>query len=126
MGEREDKMITVQTDSEGRPTVWCDPEVADLVTALCLGGVSTAASCSGHGHRPGSIVLKDGRHLMILSREEFERVNRLFPTDINGVSRSPEMQARLILHAYGVERVDDIIAHMSALFANVEGGEADG
>ena len=121
MKNREKEMVTILSDDEGRPTVWCDPEVADLVTALCLGGVSTVASCSGHGHRPASIVLKDGRHLLILNQSEFDRVNRLFPTDINGKQLSLRMQTSLILHAYGVERVEDILDHMTGIFSAMEG-----
>ena len=41
---------------------WC---IHQIVAALNAGGVATAASCCGHGARDGSIVLEDGRELVI-------------------------------------------------------------
>lgn len=82
---REDRMVVIERDSAGTPTVWCDPEIADLVVALNKAGVRTVASCSGHGHRPGSIALADGRWLTIASdRETHRRIESMFPVDING------------------------------------------
>jgi hypothetical protein len=86
MNDRESKMITLRTDESGKPTVWCDPEIADLVNALNTGELSTVASCSGHGHRPGRISLKDGRELLVMNSEQVDVVERLFATDINGQS----------------------------------------
>lgn len=81
---REEQMIVLRRDSNGKPTVWCDPEIADLVDALNNGSLATVASCSGHGHRPGRIALADGRELLILPDFETGRaLDRLFP-DING------------------------------------------
>lgn len=48
-----------------RPKVWCDPCLAPLVKALNDGGLPTVASCCGHGKRDGSVVLADGRELVI-------------------------------------------------------------
>jgi hypothetical protein len=84
MNDRESKMITLRTDESGKPTVWCDPEIADLVDALNTGDLSTVASCSGHGHRPGRISLKDGRELLVMNSEQADAAERLFGTDING------------------------------------------
>ena len=39
--------------------------VADIVSALTAGNIETVASCCGHGKIPGSILLKDGRNLII-------------------------------------------------------------
>lgn len=84
-GSREERMVVIERDAAGKPTVWCDPEIADLVAALNKAGIRTVASCSGHGHRPGSIALKDGRWLTISPDDEtYRRIEALFPVDING------------------------------------------
>lgn len=83
---REEQMVTLRADESGKPTVWCDPEIADLVDALNTNKLSTVASCSGHGHRPGRISLKDGRELLVMNSEQVDVVERLFATDINGQS----------------------------------------
>lgn len=62
---RESRMVVIQRDASGKPTVWCDPEIADLVSTLNAGGIPTVASCSGHGERHGNIALADGRELLI-------------------------------------------------------------
>lgn len=62
---RESRMVTLRRKPDGTPSVWCDPEIADLVSALNAGGVPTVASCSGHGERPGITSLADGRELII-------------------------------------------------------------
>lgn len=72
-GSREAAMVVIQRDAAGRPTVWCDPEIADLVTALNAGGIPTVASCSGHGEQNGIISLRDGRELIIASDYETAR-----------------------------------------------------
>jgi hypothetical protein len=84
---REEQMVTLRADESGKPTVWCDPEIADLVDALNTNKLSTVASCSGHGHRPGRISLKDGRELLVMNSEQVATVERLFGTDINGASQ---------------------------------------
>jgi hypothetical protein len=99
MNDRESKMITLRTDESGKPTVWCDPEIADLVDALNTGELSTVASCSGHGHRPGRISLKDGRELLVMNSEQVDVVERLFATDINGDFANAEAQEAV---AYGL------------------------
>jgi hypothetical protein len=63
---REAQMVVIERDASGKPTVWCDPKIADLIRALNGGGVRTIASCSGHGEKPGWIALKDGRQLAIV------------------------------------------------------------
>ena len=66
-GSREERMVVLQRGHDGIPTVWCDPEIADIVGALNSGGVKTVASCSGHGEKPGGIALADGRQLLLLN-----------------------------------------------------------
>lgn len=63
---REAAMVVLERDPSGTSTVWCDPEIVDLVGALNRGGIPTAASCSGHGEKPGWIALKDGRQLAVV------------------------------------------------------------
>jgi hypothetical protein len=99
MNDRESKMITLRTDESGKPTVWCDPEIADLVNALNTGELSTVASCSGHEHRPGRISLKDGRELLVMNSEQADAAERLFGTDINGDFANAEAQEAV---AYGL------------------------
>jgi len=43
-----------------------DECIADIVLALNDGGVHTIASCCGHAHPPGEILLADGRCLLIV------------------------------------------------------------
>lgn len=43
--------------------------IVGIVAALNDVGVLTASSCCGHGRMPGSIVLQDGRTLMVLGPE---------------------------------------------------------
>lgn len=59
--------------------------IAPLVKALNEIGMTTAASCCGHGHRPGSIPLTDGRWIEIArNSEDWIRMERQFPLDIHG------------------------------------------
>jgi tRNA(Phe) wybutosine-synthesizing methylase Tyw3 len=43
--------------------------IADIVQALNDAGIYTASSCCGHGKIPGSILLYDGRELVIVKQE---------------------------------------------------------
>lgn len=82
---REEQMIIIARADDGTPTVWCDPEIADIVRALNEGGLPTVASCSGHGHRPGRVTLADGREIILpRDRGETEEIEALFPLNING------------------------------------------
>lgn len=82
---REDSMVVIARDVAGAPTIWCDPEIADIVAALNAAGIATVASCSGHGHRPGRISFADGREV-ILPRDDADSriINEAFPLGING------------------------------------------
>lgn len=57
---REQAMVTV------RPGVTCDPCLVPLVRALYQGGFPTIASCCGHGKRPASVLLADGRTVFVM------------------------------------------------------------
>lgn len=65
---REQATVVLRRDENGKATVWCDPCIADVVAALNAGGARTVASCCGHGSQDGSIVLADGRELVIRGR----------------------------------------------------------
>lgn len=84
---REQAMVVLRRDASGRPTVWCDPCIAPIVSALNDAGLTTIASCCGHGQRPGVITLADERHLMIVDEAERVQIDRLFPRDVNGIER---------------------------------------
>jgi hypothetical protein len=81
---RESQMVTLRRDAEGKPIVWCDREIADIVDALNTGTLSTGASCSGHGFRPGFVLLDDGRWLFIATEAQRHVIDAAFPLDING------------------------------------------
>lgn len=55
-----------------------------LVQALNDSGLPTRASCCGHGHRPGNVVLADGRWLIVASEEQAQQIEALWPLDIHG------------------------------------------
>jgi hypothetical protein len=78
-------MVVLETDAEGNPTIWCDPEISDLVRALNVGGVRTKASCSGHGEKPfGIVTLKDGRELLVMPDwETTRRAERLLDAGLS-------------------------------------------
>ena len=79
---REAAMVVLRRDETGRATVWCDPCIANVVDALNLAGLTTMASCCGHGRRPASIALTDGRWVLLMGGDDFDRVAPLWP-DIN-------------------------------------------
>lgn len=103
---REEQMVVIARDENGKPTVWCDPEIVDLVTALNTGSLRTLSSCSGHGHRPGYIALADGRWLIVANDGERKIIDAAFPVDINGAHpQSKENRVsdeRLTLIASGI------------------------
>lgn len=47
-----------------------DQCLAPLITALNQAGLKTAACCCGHGRCFGSVMLKDGRELLIIPDRE--------------------------------------------------------
>lgn len=55
-----------------------------IIAALNAAGVDTLSCCCGHGNRPGSIVLEDGRELIVMHSEAAARdLMQDFP-DIHG------------------------------------------
>lgn len=54
------KTITINGRKQG-----IDFCIADIVEALNVAGISTEASCCGHGIGNGSVILKDGRVLFV-------------------------------------------------------------
>ncbi len=93
-GDREAAMVVLEVDGNGKPTVWCDPEIADLVYALNSAGIRTIASCSGHGTTHGNIALKDGRELLIAptfdaAREMDAALRRMTATHEQGEGVTP-------------------------------------
>lgn len=93
-------MVVLEAALNGKPTVWCDPEIVDLVRALNAGGVRTVASCSGHGEQHGIITLADGRELAILpDYETARRADPLLGSLVSGgaLESGPKGQHRLIL-----------------------------
>lgn len=82
---RESKMVDVVL-ADGKKG-WCDPEIQTLVQALNNAGLKTVASCSGHGHRPATIALDDGREILILRNfEEARSIGGLW----NGINGEPK------------------------------------
>lgn len=75
-------------------TVWCDPCLVPLVKALNDGGVTTVASCCGHGRRLGTVTLSDGRWLVLVPDEE--TLNRLAvsPVAIAGAEWPEQLRQR--------------------------------
>jgi len=91
---RESEMVVVQRDAQGKPTVWCDPEIVDLIQALNTNGLRTVASCSGHGHISGFISLADGREILLpRSVEERDLMLSVFTIDINGTPLNEQLPA---------------------------------
>jgi len=46
-----------------------DSCIAGIVRALQRGGIDMLGSCCGHGKRRGSILLADGRKLIVVGRQ---------------------------------------------------------
>ncbi len=60
--------------------VGIDSCIAPIIKALNDGGITTIACCCGHGKRPGSIILGDGREFIIAPDYETARtVEVAFP-----------------------------------------------
>ena len=71
----------------GRGEAGVDKDIAPLCQALNDAGIETVASCSGHGYRPGSVALRDGRWIVVAKdHDEWKRIEALFPVDIHGES----------------------------------------
>ena len=73
---------TIAMEIDGAPRD-IDACIAPLVRALNASGLTTVASCCGHGHRPGSIAITGGLELVLATYEQGRVIDRLFP-DIHG------------------------------------------
>lgn len=61
-------VVLRRSDENGKGGIWCDPCIAPIVEVLNSdkgGHLRTVASCCGHGEQDGSILLADGRELVI-------------------------------------------------------------
>ena len=80
--QADEGVVVLQT---ARGPIDVDASIAPIVAALNVAGVETIASCSGHGHRPGSIALRDGRELVIARDfDEGRLIDTLFPVTGSG------------------------------------------
>ena len=71
-GNVNDVKIKGHFNKNGKP-FYVDKCIANLIQALNDGGVSTVASCCGHGKGFGNIILRDGRELIIMPDYESSR-----------------------------------------------------
>jgi hypothetical protein len=108
---REDAMAVIDEQT------WCDPCLEPLVRALNGGGIRTVASCCGHGRRPGSVLLANGRALLVLeSIEEHDRLDGLWP----GINDEPA-RARLTVDGTSSDSEDEARARRVAAFERITG-----
>ena len=59
----------------GQQTVHVDACIQPMVQALNDAGFQTLNCCCGHGQRPGSIILEDGREVLIAP--DFETARKM-------------------------------------------------
>lgn len=72
--------VKLHSTAEGENKICSvDPCIQPLVQAINDAGIRTLNSCCGHGVRPTSIVLEDGRYLMILSQEDHDIISNRYP-----------------------------------------------
>lgn len=70
---------TVSINIDGKH-VCIDSCIVTLIRILNDGGFKTVASCCGHNNRPGSIILADGRELIICPDYATGRkIDKMFP-----------------------------------------------
>lgn len=68
-----------KTGMDRRGTVGVDKCIVPLVKALNEAGLTTVASCCGHGKRYGNIALADGREILIMPDfDSARRIDKLF------------------------------------------------
>ena len=74
-----------------RKIVGVDSCIAPLVKALNDAGISTMASCCGHGHLPPTIAVEwngdKDRWLVMVSRAEMEQITATYGVNIHGEKR---------------------------------------
>jgi len=57
--------VLLPIDGRVRDVDFC---ISDIVAALNAANIVTMASCCGHGKQNGSVLLKDGRELVVSSK----------------------------------------------------------
>lgn len=72
------RTITIYSGGHSKK-IEVDACIIQLVQALNDAGIETVASCCGHGNSPGSIVLRDGRELIVTSFETARWLDKFFP-----------------------------------------------
>ena len=61
-------------------SIWCDPCLEGTIRSLNLGGLKTVASCCGHGSNFSTVLLADGRWIVILpDHESFSKMDTTIP-----------------------------------------------
>lgn len=101
-----------------------DPEIRHLVAMLNANGVPTVASCSGHGHRPGNIALRDGREL-IIARDfaEARKIEALFPVNNQGESIAElQQEMKEAAEEAAADQAEDLGEVLSAINAHMHPG----
>jgi hypothetical protein len=130
---REEEMIILHRDERGRPLVWCDKEIVDLVGAMYAAGLQPVASCSGHGERPGIISLADGRELIVARNyAEARAIEALAPVkpehrDPRAASKNNVAGLRLVLVEFNrpaIQVVVDQVFGQSYVLRELDKAEA--
>jgi hypothetical protein len=88
-GETELLAVTIpkhlsHTGKSYQKTVDIDKCIYPIVKALNQGGISTIASCCGHGKIPGSIILEDNKELIITDFNEARELFKSIGYNIHG------------------------------------------
>ncbi len=74
--------------------------IQDFVVMLNSNGYPTKASCCGHGKRPGTIALEDGRELWVLPNyDEARELDRFLP-DIHGKWAVSEIKCKSCFYSW--------------------------
>lgn len=56
-----------------------DTCIVPIIKALNDAGITTIASCCGHGKQPGSIGLKGSKEIRLFTFEQARKIDKLFP-----------------------------------------------
>lgn len=96
--------------------------IAPLVGALNSVGMTTIASCCGHGKSRGSIALADGREVVIArSWEEARSLDSMFPSA--ALQRRCEVLERIVRQLYAFI-IDELDPHPAPIENYLTDGEA--
>ena len=67
--------------------------IADIVAALNAANIETSASCCGHGVMPGSVILEDGREIIIVKNaKERNKIFKIMKSSIGAETQWAETQ----------------------------------